>query len=84
MITLILLITFALMMAVQVSTPGPQALVLTAKETAKALAISPRKLWALTASGSIPHVKIGRCVRYPVADLESWIKQQKRGGASVK
>ena len=55
-------------------------LLLTAAQAAEALAISPRKLWGMTASGEIPHVKLGRCVRYPVDDLERWIDQQKKGG----
>jgi excisionase family DNA binding protein len=59
------------------STP---ALLLTPKQAAESLAISPRKLWGLTASGEIPHVKIGRCVRYPLDDLQRWIDDQKQRG----
>jgi predicted DNA-binding transcriptional regulator AlpA len=44
------------------------------------LAISPRKLWGMTASGEIPHIRLGRCVRYPVNDLLRWIDYQKKGG----
>jgi excisionase family DNA binding protein len=47
---------------------------------AKSLEISPRTLWGLTANGEIPHVKIGRCVRYAVDDLQKWIAAQKKGG----
>lgn len=57
-------------------------LLLSAKETAIALAISPRKLWGLTASGEIPHVRLGRCVRYEIRDLEAAIERMKRGGES--
>ena len=57
-----------------------RALLLTPKETATALAISPRKLWGMTASGEIPFVKIGRCVRYPGDDLQRWINDRKKGG----
>ena len=55
-------------------------LLLTPQQAADALAISPRKLWAMTASGEIPHVRIGRCVRYPLDDLRRWIDEQKKGG----
>ena len=55
------------------------ALLLTPNQAAEALAISPRKLWGMTASGEIPHVRLGRCVRYPVDDLRQWIDQQKAG-----
>ena len=57
-----------------------QALLLTAQQAAETLAISPRKLWSLTASSEVPHVRIGRCVRYPFVDLQCWINDQKRGG----
>jgi len=46
-------------------------------EARTALGISARKLWGLTASGDIPHIRIGRCVRYPVDDLRAWIEEQK-------
>jgi excisionase family DNA binding protein len=51
---------------------------LTAQQAAKALAISPRTLWGMTASGGIPHMRIGRSVRYPVGDLHKWIDDQNR------
>ncbi|MFT5528136.1 MAG: excisionase family DNA binding protein [Pirellulaceae bacterium] len=55
-------------------------LLLNAKQAAEALAISPRKLWGMTASGEIPHCRLGRCLRYPVDDLRRWIDQKKEGG----
>lgn len=55
-------------------------LLLTPKQASLALGISPRKLWSLTASGEIPHVRIGRCVRYPLDDLQRWIDGKKVGG----
>ena len=59
---------------------GPMRL-LTEKEAADFLHISPRKLWDLRVSGEIPHVRIGQCVRYSVDDLNDWIDSRKRGGA---
>ena len=55
-------------------------LLVTAKEAAESLSISPRKLWAMTTSGEIPHVRLGRCVRYSVDDLRQWIDEQRKGG----
>jgi excisionase family DNA binding protein len=55
------------------------ALLLTPNQAAEALAISPRKLWSMTASSEIPHVRLGRCVRYPVDDLRQWIDDQQKG-----
>lgn len=62
------------------SVAAPSALLLTPAQAAQALAISPRKLWSLTAAGEISHLRIGRSVRYPVDDLKQWIDQQKKGG----
>ena len=62
------------------STATKLALLFTAVEASLALKISPRKLWAMTVSGEIPHIRIGRCVRYPVDDLQRWIDERKKGG----
>ena len=56
------------------------ALLLTPKQAAEALAISPRKLWGMTSSGEISHLRIGRAVRYPLDDLRAYIDAQKKGG----
>ena len=56
------------------------ALLLTPHQVAEALAISTRKLWEITAAGEIPHLRIGRCVRYPVQDLQRWIESRQNGG----
>ena len=55
-------------------------LLLTPRQAAEALQISERKLWSMKASGEIPHVLLGRSVRYPVADLQRWIDERKTGG----
>jgi len=48
-------------------------------EAARLLSISARTLWSLTASREVPHLRIGRAVRYPVADLLAWIEARKIG-----
>ncbi|MGH7129568.1 MAG: helix-turn-helix domain-containing protein [Planctomycetaceae bacterium] len=55
-----------------------EPLLLTAREAARALAISPRTLWTVTNRGEIRPVRIGRAVRYDVRDLIEWIDEQKR------
>ena len=50
------------------------------KETAAVLSISARKLWELTNRGEIPHVRVGRSVRYDPADLQAWIERHKHKG----
>jgi len=62
-------------------TDTPFTLLLTPPQAAEALAISPRKLWSLTTSGEIPHVRIGRSVRYPIDDLRTWTQSQTKGVA---
>ncbi len=54
---------------------------LTTNEAASLLSISPRKLWSITKSGDLPHVRIDRCVRYRFEDLQLWIDQHTKGGA---
>jgi excisionase family DNA binding protein len=56
-----------------------KALLWRSREAAAALAISERKLWDLTNRNLIPHVRIGRAVRYSPADLLAWIEAQKSG-----
>jgi hypothetical protein len=54
-------------------------LLLKPREAAKALAISPRKLWSLTACGAIRCVRIDRAVRYAPDDLRAYIESLKGG-----
>ena len=54
-------------------------LLLTPAEASRALAISPRKLWSLTANGEIPCIRFGRCKRYALEDLQSEIDRRKQG-----
>ena len=52
-------------------------LLLSAKDAARALAISTRKLWELTNCRDIPSVRIGRRVLCDPRDLQAWIDKQK-------
>ena len=61
------------------SSMPPKPILLTPQQAAESLAISQRKLLSLTASGEVPHVRLGRCLRYPVDDLQRWIEQKKKG-----
>jgi excisionase family DNA binding protein len=54
-------------------------LLLNVREAAKALAISERSLWTLTNTGVLSSVRIGRAVRYAIADLESYIDRRRTG-----
>lgn len=56
-----------------------EARLLCAGEVAERLQISPRKLWSLTNAGHIPHVRIGKSVRYDARDLDAWLEAKKQG-----
>ncbi len=58
--------------------PTPVILV-DSQEASRLLAISPRTLWQLTKLGTVPSIRIGRSVRYRIADLDSWTKKQTEG-----
>jgi len=60
--------------------PITPTLLLTSQQVAKILAICPRTLWGMTKTDKIPHIRLGRCVRYPANDLQRWIDGQKKGG----
>jgi len=63
------------------STPLAAApLLLTAKDTARALAVCPKTLWQLTRSGRLPVVHVtDRAVRYDRRDIEHFIESSKVG-----
>lgn len=56
--------------------PSVPRLALRPKDAALALGLSPRKLWELTASKQIPHIRLGKAILYSVAALETWLAQQ--------
>jgi excisionase family DNA binding protein len=52
------------------------ALSLRPREAAKALGVSERTLWGWTHAGTVPYVRIGRTILYPVDALRDWLRQQ--------
>jgi hypothetical protein len=59
------------------------ALLVNTRDAARMLAISPRKLWAMTfeETPALPYVRCGRLVRYSADDLRDWIAAQRQGGS---
>ncbi len=55
------------------------------REAARLLSVSVRKLWSLTfeQEPALPHLKLGRLVRYSTGDLQAWIASQRKGGGDV-
>lgn len=52
-------------------------LLVDARAAARMLAIGSRKLWSITNCGELPCVRIGRAVRYDVADIHAYIESRK-------
>lgn len=48
------------------------------KEAAAMLGISERLLWTWTNAKTIPHVRIGTRVLYPVEELRRWLEDRAR------
>ena len=57
--------------------PKIPVMLLKPKDAATALAVSERTLWELTNRKEIPHVQIGRAVRYDPNDLQEWVRRMK-------
>ena len=57
----------------------PTLLLVTPREAARMLSVSPRHLWSLTQAGVVPCVKLGRSVRYDIASLQRAIEAAKAG-----
>lgn len=53
---------------------------LRAEEVAEALRISRTKAYEMMASGALPVVRLGRCVRVPRKGLEGWLSARVQGG----
>jgi len=56
-----------------------EPLLMSARDTARALSICEKTLWALTRDGKLPCVRIGRAVRYDVQDVRRFIEAAKSG-----
>lgn len=53
-----------------------EKLMLRPAEFAEAAGISRSKAYELIARGSVPSVRLGGCVRVPLAELHAWIGRQ--------
>ena len=55
-------------------------LLLRPEEVQEALGLGRSKTYELIASGQLPVVRIGRCVRVPAAGLRRWVERQANSG----
>lgn len=61
--------------APETETPPIPPLLVTSRDAARMLCVSERTLWGLTARGGVPCVRLGRAVRYAVADLAAYVER---------
>ena len=54
----------------------PLRLALRPRDAARALGLGERKLWELTNCNEIPHIKLGKCILYPVDALRDWLTKK--------
>jgi len=53
---------------------------LTPQEIANCLGVQPSTIYQWTHQGFIPHVKLGRLVRFREADVTKWITERSEAG----
>jgi excisionase family DNA binding protein len=56
------------------------SLALRPRDAARALGVSERTLWTLTKQGQVPHLRLGKAVRYPVHLLRQWMEERAVAG----
>ncbi|MCC6662050.1 MAG: helix-turn-helix domain-containing protein [Phycisphaerales bacterium] len=56
---------------------------LTYREAAKVLGVTPRTVWTLVQAGTLPSVRFGRSVRIDPTDLRRFIDRAKGGPEGV-
>ena len=57
-----------------------ERLLVTVEEAARRLGIGKTLAWELVWQGVLPSVRLGRCVRIPLAALEDWVARQTQTG----
>lgn len=58
----------------------PTGSMLNVPEAAKRLTISAKTLYRLAALGQIPHLRVGRSLRFRIEDLDRWLEQRRVAG----
>jgi excisionase family DNA binding protein len=64
--------------------PLTPCLAMRPREAAAALGVSERTLWTWTNEGTIPHVRRGKTIMYPVSALTRWLDEQATAKATVE
>ena len=56
---------------------------LTVAELSNLLKMKPSTIYHWTSAGFVPHVKVGRFIRFRASDVEAWLEQRQRHGRST-
>jgi excisionase family DNA binding protein len=56
--------------------PVTPCLALRPREAAAALGVSERTLWTWTHEGTIPHIRRGKTILYPLSTVVRWLEEQ--------
>lgn len=54
----------------------PDQLTYSVADAARAIGIGKNTMYELVAAGRVPHLRIGRSIRIPVASLQAWVLEQ--------
>jgi excisionase family DNA binding protein len=57
---------------------------LTPREVASILSVSPRWVEDATRRGELPHVRLGRFPRYRRESIEAWVAENERGRVQAR
>lgn len=60
------------------ATTKTDCLLLTVEEAARRLGIGRTLAWRLVQERELPSVRVGRCVRVPLRDLEAWVEERRQ------
>jgi excisionase family DNA binding protein len=63
--------------------PRDSHALLTADELAERLRVTKCWVYAEVRAGRLPHVRLGRYIRFRADAIDSWIEEIERGGAST-
>ncbi len=61
-----------------------EKLLLRPMEAANLISVSRSKIYEMLASGELPSIRMGRCVRVPVKALRSWIDDQQHDSSGAQ
>ena len=59
-------------------------LLLTERQAARSLGVSPRTVWGLADRRELPVVWIGKAKRYHISDIEAFIESRKHAGKGAE